>query len=66
VTHSDRDVEFIDLARRVRLYLVGVYGDPMELDGLSCEHLAAELLAAFTASEVHVSEDGENGAVVTC
>ena len=66
VTHSDRDIEFIQLKR----WCEGLYeGGTLELNHKSCEMMAEELIAAINAKypwlkwiEVDVSEDGENGA----
>ncbi len=60
VEHNNRDIEFIDLKARVHDYLCG-WTNRFEL---SCEQIAGDLLAKFSASRVEVSEDGENGAVV--
>lgn len=63
VSHNDRDVEFIMLKEGVDSYIRRTY------EGckfpFSCEHIASDLLTVFGASRVEVSEDGENGAVVT-
>lgn len=59
VSHEDRDIEFIQLKRRVDRYIYNM-GDLG-----SCEMIASDLLRAFEADCVEVSEDGENGAIVT-
>ena len=63
VKHDDREVEFFQLKRKVDKYLKlcyeGHYFD------LSCEGIAKELLYRFSACFVEVSEDGENGALVS-
>lgn len=64
VQHHDRDIEIIDLGRRIRTYLHDRYGDPMELGAMSCEMLAAELVEVFALHTCTVLEDGENGAEV--
>lgn len=64
VTHSDRDVEFIQLKRELeRLYTDGV----LQLDYKSCEMMSNDL-ANYVLSKypdrqlrIEVSEDGENG-----
>lgn len=62
VLHHDREIEFISLKRKVNEYLNRCYGPNKPTDN-SCEFIAAELLGAFDAQLVEVSEDGENGAV---
>lgn len=64
VNHGDREVEFFTFKRRVEDYIHKVYADQPRLE-VSCEMIAADLLKAFSAQEVTVSEDGENGATVT-
>ena len=68
VNHSNREVEFILLKRELEsLYREGV----LQLDHMSCEMLAEDLLKYLIlhypkrALFVEVSEDGENGALVT-
>ena len=81
VSHDDRDVEFIMLKRRVQAYLYDKYGECIKVDpdtetlcgtfttlvfnSMSCEMIARDLMIAFTLSKCEVSEDGENGAIVT-
>jgi len=68
VTHNDRDIEFILFKRE----LEGLYQGTMNIDYKSCEMLAEELIAYITSKypnrnvEVGVSEDGENGAILSC
>jgi hypothetical protein len=68
VSHNERDVEFILFKRELEnLYS----GGTMEVDHKSCETLAEELIEYIVnaypnrAVEVEVSEDGENGAILT-
>jgi hypothetical protein len=68
VTHNDRDIEFIQFKRE----LEGLYSDgTMQMDYKSCEMLAEELIQYITTKypmrkgSVEVSEDGENGAVLS-
>lgn len=68
VFHNDRDVEFILFKRELEnLYT----GGTLQLDYKSCEMLANELIDYIVQTypgrdvEVSVSEDGENGAIVT-
>lgn len=69
VTHADRDVEFIMLKHHIVEYLRIKYWKPSQhlhvLGGTSCEMLATELCEAFNLSRCEVSEDLENGAIVT-
>ena len=80
VTHDDRDIEFIMMKRRVEAYLRETYGETIELrhylmtfkspgwlvfNSMSCEMIARDLIEAFDLSKCEVSEDGENGAVLT-
>ncbi len=68
VTHNDRDIEFILFKRELEnLYS----GGTMEVDFKSCEMLAEELITYITkkypgrSGEVEVSEDDENGAILS-
>jgi hypothetical protein len=69
VSHDDRDVEFIELKHKVEKFLKETY--PEMLNGIpflrdtSCEMLATTILQHFEAEYVIVSEDGENGAIVS-
>lgn len=76
VTHSDRDVEFIMLKHGLQTYLRRVYFNDGEYKGetnfhihtfgaKSCEMIAEELINQFNLSRCEVSEDNENGAIVT-
>lgn len=67
VTHSDRDIEFIQFKRWLEsLYSTGV----LELNHKSCEMIAEDIIDAIVSRyynrsiEVEVSEDGENGAIL--
>lgn len=62
VSHSDRDVEFFQLQRKVAAYVDTNFKG--EMGHLSCEMIAKKLLVKFDACFVEVSEDGENGAIV--
>lgn len=70
VKHDDRELEFILVKRKIKFFIFSMY--PMDLGSRSCEQMACDILN-FLASEyggeraieVEVSEDGENGAVVT-
>lgn len=68
VNHLDRDIEFILFKR----WLESLYGDGViQLDYLSCEMIAEKLYEQINtrypgrAVSIDVSEDGENGAVLT-
>lgn len=72
VFHDDRDVEFIWLKHRIQEYLdtwltqsehtsAAVY----DLGPMSCEMIANQLIDEFGLSRCEVSEDNENGAIVT-
>ncbi len=80
VTHSDRDVEFIMLKHRIEAYLLTEYGREIthesgwticdnkricEFGAMSCEMIAENLLDTFDLIQCEVSEDGENGSIVT-
>ena len=69
VTHSDRDVEFIMLKHTLLEYLTTTYWHDeckcLYFGAKSCEMIAQELIDSFGLSRCEVSEDGENGAVVT-
>lgn len=76
VNHDDRDVEFIMLKHAIQTYILDKYatGKPQEgcfgpnvcdFGARSCEMIAQELIEAFELSRCEVSEDGENGAIVT-
>ncbi len=62
VEHSDRDVEFILFKREIQNFLSAWNGD---FGKLSCEQIAEKILKRFKCTQVEVSEDGENFAVVT-
>jgi len=69
VTHSDRDVEFILLKRKIITYLTTRYSNLnencLDFGKNSCEMIARELVLEFNLSQCEVNEDGENGAIVT-
>lgn len=69
VTHADRDVEFIVLKHKIQEYLTVTYYDVdrhiLRFGTQSCEMIAKELITKFNLSRCEVSEDGENGAIVT-
>lgn len=68
VVHNDRDIEFILFKR----WLESLYGDGViQLDFKSCEMIGEDLYTQINARypgravSIDVSEDGENGAVLT-
>lgn len=68
VNHDDRDIEFIMFKRAVQSYLSDMYGaeyGTLFFGSMSCEMIALNLLNQFQCTRVEVSEDGENGAIVT-
>ena len=69
VNHDDRDVEFIMLKHRIRDYISTRYYDYtlrlLNFGDMSCEMIAKELVEQFDLSKCEVSEDNENGAIVT-
>lgn len=69
VTHSDRDVEFIRQKQEIIQYLLFRYWDNqlgcLNFGRMSCEMIAQELCTQFSLIRCEVSEDNENGAVVT-
>jgi len=76
VSHDDRDQEFIMLKHDILYHLLNTYASEGQ-DGhfmddyvcifgeMSCEMIAKELVSKFDLSRCEVSEDNENGAVVT-
>lgn len=63
VTHADRDVEIILLARAAKALLVEEFGERCEFGTLSCEAIAEFLLTRLHLRSSTVLEDGENGAI---
>lgn len=69
VTHTDRDVEFIELAHKIKSKLLSEFpgSEPYFSDfgDWSCEALAEWVLENFTSAVAcEVTEDGESGALV--
>lgn len=64
VSHDDRDVEFLLARRRAEGVVRSALLDE-DTGTWSCERWALRLFGALGCSRVEVSEDGENGAVVT-
>lgn len=69
VKHDDRDKEFLLLKRDVIRYLHTKYYqedlDTLDFGKMSCEMIAKDLMHAFRADNVKVSEDNENYALVS-
>lgn len=69
VFHDDRDVEFIMLKHELQNYMRDAYyceTPKLHVFGAkSCEMIGRELLERFELSRIEVSEDNENGAIVT-
>ena len=69
VLHDDRDVEFIMLKHEIEKHLKDKYYDESKklcvFGAKSCEMIASELCTAFKLTRCDVSEDNENGAIVT-
>lgn len=69
VSHDNRDVEFIVLKHQIREYLHTNYWDDemkcLHFGAQSCEMIATDLIHTFNLARCEVSEDGENGAIVS-
>jgi hypothetical protein len=69
VNHSDRDQEFIILKHMIQNYIKDKYFDVSKqlcvFGAKSCEMIAEELITQFKLSRCEVSEDNENGAILT-
>lgn len=68
VSHEDRDCEFICLKHQVEVLLMKFYNPELRLHDFgaqSCEMIASSLWSALGLESCEVSEDGENGAVVS-
>lgn len=68
VDHNDRDQEFFILKRKLERLIEEVFVDDAmgEYENSSCEDMAQLILSEFVdAVFVEVSEDGENGAIVS-
>lgn len=75
VNHDDRDVEFIMLKHQIEQYLhkryyeeptkINIHDSLHKFGAMSCEMIAKELIQEFDLSRCEVSEDNENGAILT-
>lgn len=68
VTHNDRDIEIIQLKRKIDQYLIDSYAikgqKTLHFGSKSCEMIAEELFEKFQLSYCSVLEDNENGAEI--
>lgn len=65
VSGTDREIEFIDLKEKVTAYCRENF-EGRNLKGTSCEMIALQILKEFNQLYcVEVSEDGENGSIVS-
>ena len=68
VTHSDRDIEFIQFKHQIIDYLNTSYFESnkkcLYFGSMSCEMIAEELINEFDLLRCEVSEDDENGVIV--
>ena len=68
VSHSDRDIEFIDLKCQVKDFFFKTYwlanNSYYDFKSMSCEAIAEVLIEEFDLNYCKVMEDGENGAEV--
>lgn len=64
VSHNDREFEFIAKKREAIQTAQILQQTEDDCEEWSCEEWATRLLLSLDASEVEVSEDGENGAKV--
>ena len=69
VNHDDRDTEFIMMKHEIQLYFRhNYYKTHLKcclFGAMSCEMIARELIDAFGLTRCEVSEDNENGAILT-
>lgn len=69
VKHDDRDVEFIMLKHEIQKHFFENYYDwhskTHRFGAMSCEMIGQKLMETFDLSRVDVSEDNENGAIIT-
>ena len=69
VSHDDRDIEFIKLKHQIEQYLSETYWNYNirlhDFGGMSCEMIGQELLDYFNLTKIEISEDNENGMIIT-
>lgn len=64
VSDDDREIEIFMQERKIKTFLVGKFGEEMNLGYLSCEMLAKMLINEFKCVSCQVLEDGKGGAYV--
>lgn len=64
VSHSDREIEFIDLKNQITDYVNTMAANSKQVLEWSCEQWALDLFIKFDAIRVEVYEDGENGGAI--
>lgn len=65
VSHNNREIEFLTIKEQMQKFCDEQYAG-RDLGSMSCEDIATALLFAFDeVCAVEVSEDGENGVVLT-
>lgn len=64
VQHGDRDIEFILLKRHIEASISEKLKSP-EVNSWSCEHWAQWLIDTHDLESAVVSEDNENGAILS-
>lgn len=65
VSHNNRELEINTMQNQIEDYLTGKYGRPAELNSMSCEDIAEELMNKFDCSFVQVLEDNYGGATLS-
>lgn len=69
VSHDDRDTEFIMLKHKIQEFLFDKYWHDqykcLFFGTMSCEMIARQLIEFFQLTKCIVSEDNENGAVLS-
>lgn len=69
VTHTDRDVEFIEMAHNIKAFLkesnTVLNSGIVNFESKSCERIAMDILDRFeNVIRVEITEDGESGATI--
>jgi hypothetical protein len=70
VQHNDRDIEIIQLKRRIQFHLSNAFGsgyknaNGCDFGRMSCEDIADLLVESFQLNYCSVLEDNENGAEI--
>ena len=64
VNHTDRDIEFIQMKRKIQNFLKIKY-DGKDIGTLSCEDICLEIMNEYpNINYIKVMEDNENGAEI--